>query len=116
MAPENIQLLKAHRLDPDNWLFKRFCMSLVLLHVLDLNSEQRTPRCAADVIDTSDIELRELRRTFLNYLTYMCDNTKGTDTVAAMALEAHLSNFVFWVASKQRNFHTHDFVPPKTWS
>jgi hypothetical protein len=70
----------------------------VLLHILDPNGEQRTPR-AVDVTDTPDMELRELRRTFLDPLAYVCDNIKGGDTVTAMALEVQPSGNVFWVAS-----------------
>jgi hypothetical protein len=57
---------------------KRFYEPLVLLHVLNPNGEQRTPH-AVDVTDTSDMQLRELRRTFLDQLAYVCYNIKGGD-------------------------------------
>jgi len=86
------------RLDPEDRLLKRFYEPLVLLHVLDQNGEQRTPR-SLGIRDSSDMQLRELRRTFLDQLAYVCDNIKGGDTVTAMALEAQPSGAVFWVAS-----------------
>jgi hypothetical protein len=97
MSPKKTQP-KTPRLDPKDRLFKRFYEPLVLLHVLDPNGEQRTPR-AVDVTDTSDMQLRELRRTFLDQLAYVCDNIKGGDAVTAVALEAQPSGVVFWVAS-----------------
>lgn len=99
MAPKKVQSSKTPRLDPVDRLLKRFYEPLVLLHVLDPNGERRTPRRAVDVTDTPDMELRELRRTFLDQLAYVCDNTKGGDTVTAMALEAQPSGVIFWVAS-----------------
>lgn len=86
------------RLDPKDRLLKRFYEPLVLLHVLDRNSEQRVPR-SLDIRDSSDMELRELRRTFLDQLAYVCDKIKGGDTVTAIALEARPAGVVFWVAS-----------------
>jgi hypothetical protein len=70
MSPKKTQS-KTPRLDPKDRLLKRFYEPLVLLHVLDPNGEQRTPR-ALDVTDTS---------------------------VTAMALEAQPSGAVYWVAS-----------------
>ncbi|KIN09150.1 hypothetical protein OIDMADRAFT_109644, partial [Oidiodendron maius Zn] len=67
-------------------------------HVLDRNGEQRTPR-SPEIRDPSDMQLRELRRAFLDQLAYVCDNIKGGDTVTAIALEAQPSGAIFWVAS-----------------
>jgi hypothetical protein len=101
---------KAPRLDPEDRLLKRFYEPLVLLHVLDRNGEQRMPR-TPEIGDLSDMQLRELRRTFLDQLAYVCDNIKGGDTVTAIALEAQPSGTVFWVASNNGvSTRTTDFL------
>jgi hypothetical protein len=101
---------KAPRLDPEDRLLKRFYEPLVLLHVLDRNGEQRTPR-SLEITDSSEMQLRDLRRTFLDQLAYVCDNIKGGDTVTAIALEAQPSGTVFWVAANNGvSTRTADFL------
>jgi hypothetical protein len=82
--PEAMSLKKARskmpRLDPKDRLLKRFYDPLVLLHVLDRNGKQSTPR-SLDIRDSSDMQLRELRWILLDQLAYVCDNIKGGDTV-----------------------------------
>ncbi len=87
------------RLSPEDRLKSRFYEPLVLLHVLDRNGQQHISRCPSEDLVAPQLQLRELRRTFLGQLAYVCDYTKGGDTVTAMALEAQPSGVIFWVAS-----------------
>ncbi|KFY28260.1 hypothetical protein V493_03027 [Pseudogymnoascus sp. VKM F-4281 (FW-2241)] len=79
-------------------LLRRFYEPLVLLHVLDPNGEQRIPRAWEDA-DTVHMQLRNLRRNFLNQLAYVCDYINGGDSVTAIALEVQPSVVTFWMAS-----------------
>jgi hypothetical protein len=87
------------RFSPEIRLKSRFYEALVLLHVLDRNGQQRISRCPSEDSVALQLQLRELRRTFLEQLAYVCDYIKGGDTVTAMALEAKASGVTFWVAS-----------------
>lgn len=102
MESQKIQPSKRPRLDPEARLLSRFYEPLVLLHVLDGNGEQKTYRCGAEDTDTPLMQLRELWRTFLDQLAYMCDHIKGGDTVTAMTLEAQPASVTFWVASNNK--------------
>jgi hypothetical protein len=93
------QTSKGPRLSPEDRLKCRFYEPLVLLHVLDRNGQQRISRCPSEDPVAPQLQLRELRRTFLSQLAYVCDYIKGGDTVTAMALEAQPSGITFWVAS-----------------
>ncbi|KAH6662693.1 hypothetical protein B0J14DRAFT_685223, partial [Halenospora varia] len=84
------------RLSPEDRLRSRFYKPLVLLHVLDQNGKQRISRCPLEDA------LRELRRTFLDQLAYVCDHIKGGDIVTAMALKAQPPGVTFWVASNDK--------------
>ena len=84
---------------PEDRLRNRFYEPLVLLHVLDRNGQQRISRCPSEDLLAPQLQLRELRRTFLDQLAYVCDYIKGGDTVTAMALETQPSGVTFWVAS-----------------
>jgi OTT_1508-like deaminase len=84
------------RLDAHKRLLSRFYEPLVLLHVLDRNGEQRVPRSHQEDFSTS---AQELRRNFLEQLAYICDFVKGGDSVTAVALEAHPSSVIYWIAS-----------------
>lgn len=53
---------------------------------------------AVEETDTLHTQLRELRRTLLDQLAYVCHNIKGGDTVTAIALEAQPSGVTFWAA------------------
>ena len=87
------------RFCPDDRLIRRFYEPLVLLSVLDRNSEQRITRFPSE--DDITQSARELRRDFLEQLAYVCDHIKGGDTVTAIALEGQPSGVVFWVASNE---------------
>jgi hypothetical protein len=99
MNGKNAQTSKGPRLSPEDRLKSRFYEPLVLLHVLDRNGQQRISRCPSEDPVAPQLQLRELRRTFLDQLAYVCDYIKGGDTVTAVALEAHPSGVTFWVAS-----------------
>ncbi len=90
------------RLSAEDRLKSRFYEPLVLLHVLDRNGQRHTLRCPSEDLVAPQQQLRELRRTFLGQLAYVCDYTKGGDTVTAMALEKQPSGTVFWVASNTK--------------
>ena len=83
--------MRGPRLNPEDRLRSRFYEPLVLLHVLDRTGELRISRCPSEDRVTDNLQLRELRRTFLDQLAYVCDHVKGGDTVTAMALEAQPS-------------------------
>lgn len=99
MVPNKNHPSKGPRLDKEDRLLKRFYEPLVLLHVLDPNGAQRISRHAVDMADAPHVELWELRRAFLDQLAYVCDYTKGGDTVTAIALEAQPSGVIYWITA-----------------
>jgi hypothetical protein len=90
------------RLGADNKLKSRFYEPLVLLHVLDRYGMERISCCTSEEVAGSQLDLRELRRTFLNQLAYICDRMKGGNTVTAIALEAQPSGVIFWINSNNK--------------
>jgi hypothetical protein len=90
---------KGPRLNSEDRLRSRFYEPLILLHLMDRNGELRVSRCPSEDRVTDHLQLRELRRTFLDQLAYVCDHVKGGDTVTAIALEAQPSGVTFWVTS-----------------
>lgn len=54
---------------------------------------------AVEETETLHTQLRELRRTFLDQLAYVCHNIMGGDTDTAIALEAQPLGVTFWAAS-----------------
>jgi hypothetical protein len=99
MEGKKAQTSKGPRLSPEDRLKCRFYEPLVLLHVLDRNGQQRISHCPSEDPAATQLQPRELRRTFLGQLAYVCDYVKGGDTVTAMALEAQPSGVTFWLAS-----------------
>jgi hypothetical protein len=102
MPPKEVKKARASngpRLSPEYRLQSRFYEPLVLLHILDRNGERRISRCPSEDLVIPQLQLRELRRTFLDQLAYVCDYAKGGDTVTAIALERQPSSVTFWVAS-----------------
>lgn len=93
------KMAQTPRFSSEDRLRSRFYEPLVLLHVLDRNGQQHISRCPSEDLVTPQLQLRELRRTFLGQLAYVCDYIKGGDTVTAIALEAQPSGVTFWVAS-----------------
>ena len=51
--------------------------------------------------DAEDLEIRQLRREFLDQLAYVCDHVKGGATVTALALESTPQGVVFWAAANE---------------
>jgi len=92
-------MARTPRFSPEDRLQYRFYEPLVLLHVLDPYGQQRISPCPSEDLAAPRLELRELRREFLEQLAYICDFKKGGDTVTAMALEARPSGITYWVAS-----------------
>lgn len=84
-------------------LQKRFYEALVLLNILG--------RAQGDHIDEEPLEqtaepselvdLREIRRTFLKQLAYICDSEKGGDTTTALVAEQTPQGVVLWIASNR---------------
>ncbi|KAF4630628.1 hypothetical protein G7Y89_g7512 [Cudoniella acicularis] len=99
MKGRKAQTSKGSRLSPEDRLKSRFYKPLVLLYVLDRNGQQRISCCSSEDSVTPQLQLRELRQSFLDQLAYVCDYIKGGDTVIAIALEAQPSGVTFWVAS-----------------
>jgi hypothetical protein len=91
-------MARTPRFSPEDRLKCRFYEPLVLLHVLDPYGQQRISPCPSKDLAAPRLELRELRREFLEQLAYICDYEKGGDTVTAMALEARPSGITCWVA------------------
>ncbi|KAH9207092.1 hypothetical protein DL95DRAFT_278118, partial [Leptodontidium sp. 2 PMI_412] len=87
------------RLNSEDRLRSRFYEPLILLHLMDRNGELRVSRSPSEDQVTDHLQLRELRRSFLDQLAYVCDHVKGGDTVTAIALEALPSGVTFWVTS-----------------
>ncbi|CZT53494.1 uncharacterized protein RSE6_15090 [Rhynchosporium secalis] len=77
---------KGPRLNAEDRLRSLFYEPLILLHLMDRNGELRISRCPSEDRVTDHLQLRELRRTFLDQLAYVCDHLKGGETVTAMAL------------------------------
>lgn len=92
-------MVQTPRFSDEHRLQSRFYEPLVILHILDRNGQQHISRCPSEDLFAPQVQLRELRRTFLGQLAYVCDYLKGGDTVTAMALEAQPSGVTFWVAS-----------------
>lgn len=79
-----------------NSLLHRFYEPLTLLYVLDPTQGDRLSRVGAETSPLEDVSRQELRRQFLDSLSYVCDFEKGGDTVTAIGvtwgpLEYHVS-------------------------
>ena len=70
-------MARTPRMSPEVKLLYRFYEPLVLLHVLDPIGEQRISPCPSEDLVAPRLELRELRRNFLEQLAYICDYEKG---------------------------------------
>ncbi|PMD41861.1 hypothetical protein L207DRAFT_633163 [Hyaloscypha variabilis F] len=97
--PKEGTMAQTPRFSAEHRLQSRFYEPLVLLHILDRNGQQHISRCPSEDLVVPQVQLRELRRTFLGQLAYVCDYIKGGDTVTAMALEAQPYGVTFWLAS-----------------
>jgi len=81
-------------------LMMRFYEPLVLQHVLGPTRGDRIQCEPLDSLDESELD-SNLRRSFLNYLAYICDFKKGGATVTAIALEQRPAGVVFWVVANE---------------
>jgi len=73
----------------------------VLQHVLGPTRGDRIQCEPLDILDESELDNWNLRRSFLNYLAYICDFKKGGATVTAIALEQKPAGVVFWVVANE---------------
>jgi hypothetical protein len=84
------------RLDPAARLLHRFYEPLVLLQVLDpTRGAQNIHSFPDSKSDTS----QDLRRKFLDQLSWTCDYKRGGESVSAIAAEANPRGTVFWLAA-----------------
>jgi hypothetical protein len=84
------------RLDRATRLLHRFYEPLVLLQVLDpTRGEQNAHLFQDSESDTS----QDLRRKFLDRLSWMCDYKQGGETVSAIAAQANPEGTIFWLAA-----------------
>lgn len=68
-----------------NKILHRFYEPLVLLYVLDqVQGDHLYPD--TDRLPVNDLNRKELRRRFLNSLSYICDHEKGGDTMTAISV------------------------------
>ena len=76
-----------------------FNQKLLLLNVLAEFNGSHIERQAEK--ETSDTSERELRRDFLDKISYLCDTEKGGRTVTAGALQSLLHDNVLWLAANE---------------
>ena len=103
LSPENLNRLSTSsrrsgrpRLDPKERLLHRFYEPLVLLRVLD---PTRGVQNTNMVSDSRSDNSQDLRRKFLDQLSWTCDYKHGGDTVSAIAAEANPQGTIFWLAA-----------------
>jgi hypothetical protein len=84
------------RTDPTNRLLHRFYEPLVLLRVLDPTRGMQNSHLSQD---SKPDTLQDLRRKFLDQLSWTCDYKSGGDTVTAIAAEANPEGTIFWLAA-----------------
>ena len=75
-------------------LLNRFYEPLVLLRVLDPNRGSRILRFKAEPNGEE-----ELRRSFIDYVAYICDYEKGGDTVTGAAMQKEPAGVTIWLAA-----------------
>ena len=84
------------RMDRTERLLQRFYEPLVLLRVLD---PTRGVQNTNMVSDSRSDNSQDLRRKFLDQLSWTCDYKHGGDTVSAIAAEANPQGTIFWLAA-----------------
>ena len=84
------------RFSDRNKLLHRFYEPLVLLHVLDNIQGDHIARAGSENPSLDGIPQNELRRRFLDSLSYICDSEKGGDTITAIA--AAMPPLTYYVA------------------
>lgn len=88
-------MARTPRFDPYVRLIYRFYEAVYLLSLL---GNTRGPHVAT-ILDPSS--LIAVRRRFLKNLAFLCDNVKGGDSTASIALEDHHDRYIFWVSSNK---------------
>jgi hypothetical protein len=92
-------LAKRPRLDTQARLLSRFYEPLVLVYTLGRTRGDRPCATTPPREDLDHLPLKDLRRTFLSELAYMCDYDKGGETVTALGWEFTPERYIFWVGS-----------------
>jgi len=83
-------------------LQKRFYEALVLMAVLGKNRGIRLEEEDFNLeLDTYDPGEKQLRRSFIRNLAYLCDFETGGDRTTAFALEQTPQGIVYWLASNK---------------
>lgn len=88
-------MARTPRFDPYERLIYRFYEAIYLLSLL---GNTRGPHVAT-IFDPSS--LIAVRRRFLKNLALLCDNLKGGDSTASIAVQDRHDCFVFWVSSNE---------------
>ena len=89
------------RYDKLEKLLHRFYEPLVLLYVLDPTRGAHLTRPTSEWSGSTELGARELRRTFLDKLSYVCDYETGGLTVTAIALQKRPDKIIFTVAANK---------------
>jgi hypothetical protein len=92
----DIQRVGKPRMDRAVRLLHRFYEPLVLLGVLD---PTRGTQNAQPFPDSKSDTSQDLRRKFLDQLSWTCDYKRGGESVSAIAAEAKPMGTVFWLAA-----------------
>jgi hypothetical protein len=83
-------------------LSRRFYEALVLLAVLGQNRGDRIDEESFESEDDpSGLDIKQLRRSFIRHLAYLCDYDKGGDQTTAIALEQTPQGITYWFASNK---------------
>jgi len=83
-------------------LSRRFYEALVLLAVLGQNRGDRIDEESFESEDDpSGLDIKQLRRSFIRHLAYLCDYEKGGDQTTAIALEQTPQRITYWFASNK---------------
>src|ERR1700683_2896355 len=82
-------------------LMMQFYEPLVLQHILGPTYSDCIQCKLLDNLDESELDNWNLRHSFLNYLTYICNFKKGGTTITAIALKQWPAGVVFWVVANE---------------
>lgn len=90
---------------PNAWKqsLPRLYEPLVLLHVLDTIQGEHIARSKDDLSYPDRISKDELRRRFLDELSYVCDYKKGGDTMTAIFVSS--TPLTYYIATNKNSFH-----------
>ena len=97
MTPNKKHKVGAPRLDPVERLLYRFYEPLVLLRILN------AARGAGEVelpVDPGSRSFQLIWRSFLDNLSWLCDNTHGGETVSSVPAQELPEGNTFWLVSR----------------